>query len=110
MQGEHPEAQDYLVRSLDMAWRIQNVPLVIHAVVYVAEVLSKQNRDEDAICLLRFTQQHAAAEQEDKDLVEELLSNLKQRRTPELEQKALGYAKTTNLEDVVEELLRQTWE
>jgi len=103
----YSKAQTYFIQSLKAARENQNLPLMLHTIVYVAELCIKQDKNKQATNLLKLALEHQATEQEDKDLAQQLLEHPKDHIPPETMTEALEWSKTANLEEVVEDLLHQ---
>jgi len=105
--NNYSQAQEHFKQSLERSYTIQDVPTMLYTIVRLGESYAIQGQDKEAAGLLNLALRHSATKQEDKDLARQLLEDLQEHLSPETMAEALEWGKTANLEEVVEEVLRQ---
>jgi DNA-binding SARP family transcriptional activator/predicted ATPase len=105
--GHYQEAEGYLDRALRLAMEIGVLPVALAALAGVANLLVRKGEQRRALELLAVVLHHPASEQETKDRIKRLLSELEGHlpRAGMMVQ-ARGQGKGRALEEVVEDVLR----
>ena len=56
--NQHTQAYDYLVQSLEVAQAISDMPVLTENLFYVAELIGKKNKLEQAVLIASFVAHH----------------------------------------------------
>lgn len=99
---EHQRAKDYYLRALQQAHDIGATPTIMEILIGLAEISLEQ---PDALHWLGLVQNHAAATDAMRGLIDPLLEKLKTTFPSEMVQAGLQHGKTLNLDTVVAELV-----
>ena len=77
MRNDYAGAGGYLIESLAVAWKIQDMPVVLETLADLAELLIKQDRLAQATELVELLHKHPAALKGTRELVERLRGELR---------------------------------
>jgi len=105
--GEYHESKQYFHAALKAARDRSLAPVTLHVLVWIATLLAKEGEKERALELLTLTLHHPAVFSAAKEDAEHLLAELASQLPPQVVAMARERGKARELEEVVDELLRQ---
>lgn len=100
-------AQIYFVKALELGWRMQATPELLHGLAGIAGLEAKQGQCRQATCLLNFVLYHPAMETYEKVQPQKVLDDLHHQLSREDREEAVACSKTMTLEGVVAEFIGQ---
>jgi serine/threonine protein kinase/tetratricopeptide (TPR) repeat protein len=103
-QGEAAQAVSCYLESLQVAREIKAVPLMLEAICGLARL---ESEPVNALMWLGVVIGHPSASQETRDLVEQVLSQLRETHSSEEIDAGIARAQGVSLDSVVEQLLQQ---
>lgn len=72
-QADYLKAERHLKAALDIAWAIQDIPLILHTLIHYGHLKAHRGEVDKAIPLVRTGLCHTATNQEDKEFAQALL-------------------------------------
>lgn len=103
--GEYQEAKNIFSRALEISMRIQAQSMVVWALSWLAMLLAKEEKTEQAFGLAVFASQHPASDPEIQGRAARLLTELETQLPPETIATARAQAQTATLQAVTEKIL-----
>ncbi|WP_420640747.1 ATP-binding protein [Candidatus Leptofilum sp.] len=106
-RGDGQTAQTYFHEALEQAIQAHNMPIVLDALLSLAELMARQNQKADAVAVVTAVRHHPAIWQIIKERAARLLTQLEPELPPEIFAQAREQGKTKPVAEFVVDILSE---
>ncbi|HET6821828.1 MAG TPA: tetratricopeptide repeat protein, partial [Anaerolineales bacterium] len=104
-RGAEREARNAFQQALQIAMRIQTIPIALSALVGIARLYAQQGMIERAFTLAAHSWGHPSSSQQTKDRAEHLCQKLEKQVSPEQVEAARSKSQSLTWKDLIQEVM-----